>query len=141
MSINSAQKQSTSQSDTLTQNISTLQCYTDQQTVLFSTTKRHCIPTYQVEMQFSVEQRTCLVHNYWRTGSYVAAQLPFQTKYPDSPVPHKSTINRLSRKLCQDGDVQNRKHNRKSTVLTHQKLAEVQLVLEEAPHTSLAKLR
>ncbi|XP_076666554.1 uncharacterized protein LOC143368066 [Andrena cerasifolii] len=90
---------------------------------------------------YSVEKRSFLVQNYLRTRSYLECQGAFREKYPGSPVPNKTTISRLARKFREYGSLTNRKHHRKSTVLTIEKLAEVRQILEEAPHTSLAKLQ
>ncbi|PSN49820.1 hypothetical protein C0J52_01368 [Blattella germanica] len=51
----------------------------------------------------------------------------FRRKFPDIPVPHKSTIQQLVKKVCE-------------TVLTEEKLDDIPYLLENSPNQSLSKL-
>ena len=89
----------------------------------------------------SIEERIFLVENYFSTRSYLKCQSAFREKYPHSTVPNKSTISRVVRNFRETGSVYDKTRCRKSTVLTQQKLAEVQGILKETPQTSLSKLQ
>lgn len=64
----------------------------------------------------------------------------FQEKFPETPVPNKSTICRLIQRFRDTGNVMDRKRNRSATVLKEDKLLEIQEVLKHSPETSLSKL-
>lgn len=89
-----------------------------------------------------VQERIFLVEKYFSSsGSFATCQAAFREKFPNSPVPGRSTISFLVRKFKETGSIFNRKRRQTYTALTKRKLAEVARVLEQSPQTSLTKLR
>ncbi|PSN29339.1 hypothetical protein C0J52_25558 [Blattella germanica] len=72
---------------------------------------------------------------YMRKESIKKCRRKFRSKFPGIPVPHKSTIQQLVKKVCETGSFSDKK-NRK-TILTEKKLDDIAYLLENSPNKSL----
>ncbi|XP_069683644.1 uncharacterized protein [Periplaneta americana] len=95
-------------------------------------------------VRYTIEQRICLVESYLRTKKSLKRVekciCKFRHKYPESPVPTKSYVHALIRKLRNTGSVLNEKKVRRRSVLTKEKLADIQAKLQLSPRKSLRRL-
>ncbi|PSN54402.1 hypothetical protein C0J52_21882 [Blattella germanica] len=64
----------------------------------------------------------------------------FRRRYPDAPVPDRTTICRLFKKFNETGSVANKKPRVNKRVLTEEKLDEIAFRLEISPRKSLRRL-
>ncbi|PSN58278.1 hypothetical protein C0J52_00117, partial [Blattella germanica] len=64
----------------------------------------------------------------------------FRRKFPGIPVPHKSTIQQLVKKVCETESFSDKKINRRGTVLTEDKLDDIIYLLENSSNKFLSKL-
>jgi hypothetical protein len=65
------------------------------------------------EMKFTVEQHVFVVKTFAREKTYRKCVLKFCRKYPDSPVPTKSCVSKLVKKLRATGSVCDKKEQSK----------------------------
>ena len=93
-----------------------------------------------VEMKFTIKQRVFIVETIARKNIYRKFARRFRQKYPDSPVPTKSCVNRLLKKWRATGSVSDKKKQSKRTVLTELKVQDIQARLQISPRKSLRRL-
>ncbi|KAJ4447010.1 hypothetical protein ANN_08998 [Periplaneta americana] len=91
--------------------------------------------------KFSLRERVYMYNTYIKCRrSCAKTRKKFRMKFPNSPVPSAKTIRRLANKCKETGSVNNRKINRKRSVLTEEKLDEIGERLEQTPQKSLKRL-
>ncbi|PNF37420.1 hypothetical protein B7P43_G16027 [Cryptotermes secundus] len=91
-------------------------------------------------MKFTIKQRVFIVETIARKNIYRKFARRFRQKYPDSPVPTKSCVNRLLKKWRATGSVSDKKKQSKRTVLTEEKVKDIQARLQISPRKSLRRL-
>ncbi|PSN37427.1 hypothetical protein C0J52_19034 [Blattella germanica] len=64
-----------------------------------------------------------------------SAPVMFRRKFPDIPVPHKSTIQQLVKKVCETGE-----ENKSKNSFIRKKLDDIAYLLENSPNKSFSKL-
>ncbi|PSN46861.1 hypothetical protein C0J52_13686, partial [Blattella germanica] len=99
--------------------------------------KIHIQPANQMEPQFRIVNPIIEVEQYMGKKSIKKCRRKFRKKFPGIPVLHKSTIQQLVKKVCVKQD---KKINRRRTVLTEEKLDDISYLLENSPNKSLSKL-
>ncbi|KAJ9596938.1 hypothetical protein L9F63_012063 [Diploptera punctata] len=90
--------------------------------------------------QLTLEQRIYVCKCYYKYESARRAREEFIRNFPGQLPPSRSTIHDLVTKFETTGSVQNKKHTRRLTVLTEEKLDEIGKNLERSPQKSLPKL-
>jgi len=90
-------------------------------------------------MVLTLKQRIFLVETFVKSNSFLTVKNEFQQKYDKDP-PAKSTIQDLVKKWRSTGSVLNNKKRRSKTVLTLNKLTEINNRLRNSPRKSLRRL-
>lgn len=88
------------------------------------------------KMQLTDEQRVFVVKRYFQTRSYQQVQEEFRIRFPDRPVPQKTTIKKNVEKYEEHGTSQNRNKGhsgRRITVRTPENIQAVRERLENNP--------
>lgn len=88
----------------------------------------------------STEKRAFVIEHYFRTLSYEKVFELFEMKFPDSPVPNKSTIKRVVDNFQTRWTVEPKPKERRASVLTEKKVKEIRERVGERPSTSVRKL-
>ncbi len=92
-----------------------------------------------VEMVFTQDERVLIMQHYYCPESYESMIQEFTSAFPDTAAPNMSSIVRLVKKLENYGTVINLKKECWHSVLTMEKLKEIQTIFEWRPKTSLQK--
>ncbi|PSN54011.1 hypothetical protein C0J52_10163, partial [Blattella germanica] len=87
-------------------------------------------------VRYTLEQRRFVYDTYMRKKSIKKCRRKFRRKYPGIPVPHKSTIQQLVKKVCETGSFSDKKINQRTTVLPEEKLDDIAYLLENSPNKS-----
>ncbi|PSN51602.1 hypothetical protein C0J52_09095 [Blattella germanica] len=91
-------------------------------------------------VRYTLEQKRFIYDTYTRKKSIKKCRRKFRRKFPGIPVPHKSTIQQLVKKMCETGSFSDKKMNRRRTVLNEEKLDDIANLLENSLNKSLSKL-
>ena len=91
-------------------------------------------------MRYSTEQRIFICSTFMKQHSWRRCRRKFRRRYPDAPVPDRTTICRLFKKFNETGSVANKKPRVNKRVLTEEKLDEIAFRLEISPRKSLRRL-
>ena len=87
-------------------------------------------------MVFARAERVFIVEHYFASKSFQATQNAFVNAYPDIPPPNKASIHHLVKKFRSTGSVLNAKREKPRTVLTPEKLNEINAMFETSPTIS-----
>ena len=91
--------------------------------------------------KFSLRERVYMFNTYIKVRkSCSKTRRKFRIKFPNIPVPSAETIRRLAKRFKETGSMNNRKSNRKRSVLTEEKLDQIGERLEHTPKKSLKRL-
>jgi transposase len=90
--------------------------------------------------QYSVAERIYIVETYMATKSYEEVKNKLRLYSPHSAIPANSTIKRLVDKFRVCGSISNKKHQRQRTVLTDEKVLEIQGDIIDNPNVSTRRL-
>ncbi|PSN57363.1 hypothetical protein C0J52_02895 [Blattella germanica] len=91
-------------------------------------------------MRYSTEQSIFICSTFMKQHSWRRCRRKFRRRYPDAPVPDRTTICRLFKKFNETGSVANKKPRVNKRVLTEEKLDEIAFRLEISPRKSLRRL-
>jgi hypothetical protein len=92
-------------------------------------------------VRYSIEQRVFLTGTYFAKKKSVKKCIwKFRLKFPEAPVPSQPYVNQLIRRRHITGSVLDKKKERKRSVLTEEKLTDIQARLQLSPRKSLRML-
>jgi hypothetical protein len=92
-------------------------------------------------VHYSIEQIVFLIETFFaKKKSAKKCIREFRLKFPEAPVPSQPYVNQLIRKWHSTGSVQDKKKERKRSVLTEEKLTDIQARLQLSPRKSLRRL-
>jgi hypothetical protein len=94
-----------------------------------------------IMVRYSIEQRVFLIETYFAKKKSVKKCIwKFHLKFPEAPVPSQPYVNQLIRKWHSTGSMLDKKKERKRSVLTEEKLTDIQARLQLSPQKSLRRL-
>jgi hypothetical protein len=94
-----------------------------------------------IMVRYSIEQRVFLIETYFvKKKSVKKCIRKSRLKFPEAPVPSQPYVNELIRKWHITGSVLDTKKERKRSVLTEEKLTDIQARLQLSPRKSLRML-
>jgi hypothetical protein len=94
-----------------------------------------------IMVRYSIEQRVFLIETYFAKKKSVKKCIrKFRLKFPEAPVPSQPYVNQLISKWHITGSVLDKKKERKRSVLTEEKLTDIQTRLQLSPRKSLRRL-
>ncbi|KDR23996.1 hypothetical protein L798_07935 [Zootermopsis nevadensis] len=91
-------------------------------------------------MSFSQAERVFIMEHYIKTNSYTECQQSFVRSFPESRVPHKSTICRIAYRFRETGSVSDKKRSGRPSSLSDENLNDVKQYSEWSPRKSLTRL-
>jgi hypothetical protein len=92
-------------------------------------------------VRYSIEQRVFLIETHFAKKKSVKKCIrKFHLKFPEVPVPSQPYANQLIRKWHITGSVLDKKKERKRSVLTEEKITDIQARLQLSPRKSLGRL-
>jgi hypothetical protein len=92
-------------------------------------------------VRYSIEQRMFLIETYFaKKKSVKKCMRKFRLKFPEAPVPSQPYVDQLIRKWHITGSMLDKKKECKRSVLTEEKLTDIQARLQLSPGKSLRRI-
>jgi transposase len=101
-----------------------------------------CLIKFLLTMVLSVEERVFVVEYVFREGNRYAdlVQEQFADKFPETPVPHRNAVRRLTEKFRETGSVLVAERSGRPPKLNDKKLMDIPNSMLRSPSKSLRKL-